>query len=331
MSEHLDIERVLQRLGIEGKKKGKEWWISCPNPDHDDRSPSCRVRDDPGATKHGYVKCWPCGFGGSVVDLVMTVLGIESVRDARAWLEKEAPVEQREVVGVEMRVRPPSFGFRLPEEVLFGPLEEWPGPARAYATSRGITAEQIERWGIGYAVEGRLRGRIVFVMRDSRGRPRSYSARTFVGDEKRFLDPQASEQASLAAMFGEQHWPPLESRTGAVFVFEGAIKALAAERAMILGHEDCARRGACVAATDGSEARPLHGPKLTTFARICLVGDGDEAGDKISSQLYAQLVRHAEPERLVLPGGADADDLPPAVLRDSMLEWLRRGHGVRRP
>ncbi len=309
--ERLDIERLLRRLGIEAKKKSKEWEALCPNPEHEDRHPSWRMRDDPGATKHGYHKCWPCGFGGGVVALVQKVLQIEDPRDARAWIEREAPVEQKEVVGIEVKVRSPRIRFSLPDEVIVEPLSKWPKPVREYVEKRGIEPWQVERWGIGYAVEGRLRGRIVFVLRDSNGRPQGYSARLFAGEGKRFLEPEDREQASPSAMFGEQHWS--RSDRDVVFVVEGAIKALAIEAAL---------PGACIAATTGSEFRPLHSVKLGTFSRVCLIGDDDEAGNRVSEDLRARLCRETSAERLVLPRGLDADELPREELRGILTAWL---------
>lgn len=284
----------------------------CPNPAHQDRDPSWRIRDEPGATRHGYHHCWPCGFGGGLVALVQKVKGIESTEDARAWIDGEAPAEQREVVGVEVRVQSPRMRFDLPEEVIVEPLERWPEPARREVEKRHILPWQVERWGIGYAVAGRLKGRVVYVLRAPSGRPRGYSARTFVGEGRRFLEPDDWERADPAALFGEQHWPSAERRD-AVFVFEGAAKALAAEAAL----PDIA-----FGATTGSEVRPLHALKLSTFQRVCLVGDDDEAGDRVSNTLHAQLCRHTNPERLRMP--ADPDELPPEELRAILQGWLRR-------
>jgi len=313
--DRVDVDRVLVRLGIEAKKKGREWTSLCPNPEHHDRSPSFRVRDEPGSTKHGCFKCWPCQWGGTLVDLVQKLRKIDDYRDAIKWILEGVSVDQQEVSGVEVRVRPPPLRFRLPDEVVVAPLAEWPAPIRDYARGRGIEEWQVDRWGIGYAVEGRLKGRIVFVLRDARGRPRGYSARSFTGAEKRFLEPSDPEKADASAMFGEQHWPPAGERAEAsVFLFEGAIKALAAEAAL---------PGAYVAATTGSEVRPLHSTKLATFGRQCLVGDDDPAGTKVSSQLVAQLERHTHPSRLVLPRKLDADKLPREELGSIMRAWLR--------
>jgi hypothetical protein len=466
--DRVDVEKLLARLGIEARRRGREWFAKCPNSAHEDRSPSWRIRDEPGATKHGYHKCfggeteiitrdgkrtlselagktvevltyqngrsrwqrapimafgkqalwtvrlrrngiekivratadhrwmvrsgdrwvdrtterlvpghrlrpaglprsgsarwlahrnireraawrvvsvepsslveevfcaaveeshcfaldgfiltgncWPCGFGGTVVGLVQHVKKIEDARDAILWIEQGAPVEQREVVGVEIRVRPPALRFRLPEEVVVEPLSKWPTPARKEVEKRGISARQVERWGIGYAVEGRLAGRVVYVLRDAAGRPKGYSARTFVGEGKRFLEPEDREGASATAMFGEQHWPALAGRRfSAVFVFEGASKALAAEAAL---------PGIAVAATTGSEPRPLAATKLSTFGRVILVGDDDEAGNRLSEGVRLQLARVEACEARRLKLREDADDLPREELRGILEECL---------
>ena len=47
--------------------------INCPLPDHDDRTPSCRVWPDPGAGWH----CFGCGRGGTVIDLAAYLTGLE--------------------------------------------------------------------------------------------------------------------------------------------------------------------------------------------------------------------------------------------------------------
>lgn len=307
----VDVEKLLQRLGIEAKRRGREWFAKCPNPEHDDHDPSWRIRDEPGATKHGFHHCWPCGFQGTAIVLVQRVLGIESYADARRWIEEGGIVDQREVEAVVVRTIPHRGRFKLPEGVRVEPIANWPGPARDYfLKTRRLEEWLVEKWGIGYAVEGRLSGRIVFVLRDAAGRPTGYSARTFVGDAKRFLEPDAPERASPSAMFGEQHWP---ARRDVVFVFEGAIKALAA---------DASLEGICVAATTGSELRPMHVTKLATFGTQVLIGDSDKAGSRLNQALEDGLARHGNPRRLALP--KDADELSRDELRTILMGWLSR-------
>lgn len=314
----LNIERLLARLGITAKKKAREWAAKCPNPDHDDHDPSWRIRDEPGAKRHGMHHCWPCGFGGTAVDLVMKLRGIEDYRDAVRWIEEagdvvqDAPVAER----VEVAIKAPRLRFRLPPGVVEAPLEKWPGPARTYWLARGLEDWQVERWGVAYSVEGRCKGRVVLVYRDQHGRPLSYTARTFTGEGKRYLEPEPHEGAHASAMFGEQHWPEVEDRKGMIlFIVEGGINGLALEAEL---------PGVYFAATAGSEIRPLYTTKLATWGHVVLMGDDDAAGEKLSTKLAAELTRHTRTTRLNIGPNDPADlrRLRPGELGSIVRSWL---------
>jgi DNA primase len=313
---NVDIGKVLARLNIQAKRQGREWVAVCPNREHDDRSPSWRIRDEPDSTRHGYHHCWPCGFKGGILSLVQHVLQLEELSDARAWLEESSMVEQKAVEEVEVKIAPPRLRFRLPPEVTVEPFESWPGPARDYFLSRKLEPWQAERWGIGYAVTGRLRGRLVIVSRNVKGHPMRYTARTFTGEEKRYLEPRPEENANPNVMFGEQHWPALGQRD-VLFVVEGAINGLALEAEL---------PGIYFAATAGSSMRPLYAPKFMTWKRIVVMTDPDDAGDKIGKEIETAMCRHNRSIRLRLPVGSDAAKMRvenPGSLGDLVRATLR--------
>jgi DNA primase len=298
----LDVPRLLARLGIVATRQGREWVAICPNPGHKDRAPSWRIRDEVGSPRHGAHHCWPCGLGGGPPGLVVAMRGC-SYRDAYAWLGDDAApaIEipdriETHVVNVHHR----GFAFSL--GVDFGALDEWPTPPRRYALSRGIEAWQVERWGIGYAIEGRLSGRLVIAYRDADGIARGYTARDYVGQDKRYLEPSSFENPDRNIMFGEQRWS--QSRD-VVYVTEGAINALAVERAM---------PGVSLAAIAGSELRTIQAAKLSSFDRVRILTDPDAAGDKAASYLGA-LGRHCQVDRVRLPVGEDAASLSEEALR----------------
>jgi hypothetical protein len=316
----MNVERLLHRLGIVAKKKAREWVALCPNPEHADQSPSWRIRDEPGSKRHGMHHCWPCGFGGTATDLVMSLKGISDYRDAKRWIEEEvgivvdAPVAEE----VHVAIKVPRLRFQLPAGVVVNPLEKWPGPARDYFLSRGLEDWQAERWGVGYSVEGRCKGRIVFISRDACGRPMRYTARSFTNQMKRYLEPEPHEGANQSIMFGEQHWPDLEDRKEAiVFQLEGAVNGLALEAEL---------PGVYFAATAGSEIRPLYTTKLASWGCVVLMGDDDSAGEKLSTKLGIELARHTRTERLNLGMGkldaADLRRLRPGELGSIVRSWL---------
>lgn len=313
----VDVPKLLKALGIEARLRGKEWAAPCPNPAHDDRHPSWRMRDDPlsRSGKHGSHKCWPCGFKGGPLDLVMKVRSLDE-DEARAWLSAFYRGDAAEPPPERLRWQMGSYfaqGFELPGEVKVEPLDEWPSAAREYVESRGITAEQVERYGLGYAVYGRLAGRIVLVARDIEGAPRSYTARTFTGHLKRYLAADRSEGPDLGCMFGEQFWPPLERLQGAmrrrgwVAALEGAINGLAVERAV---------PELPFAVTSGTQPHPAHFAKLASFEGVLLLTDPDAAGDAAAERFAQALGRHVPVRRVRLSEGKDAQEVAPTLLRE---------------
>jgi DNA primase len=302
-----DVRAVLKRLGIEVTwEEGTRLWALCPFhlavTGREDTKASWFIRS--GGPRAGQSHCFSCQDGGTLTWLVQHVLGFRSSGSARSWLEgfEAVPEPLPEVVSVRVEA-PARRAFALPPGVVDDePLEEWPSQPRDYALSRGLTPAQVRRWGIGYAVEGRLEGRLVIPVHDARDELRNYMARTFTGQRRRYLYPSAADGAGQDALFGERCWPSLRRR---VVACEGALNALSVERVC---------PGDAVAAIGGSNVRPIHAAKLATFAEVVLLTDPDEAGDAAAEKLRGMLGRHCRIARVRLPAGTDAASLPPDEL-----------------
>lgn len=301
-SDRIDVARLLEKLRISARLDRDEFLALCPF--HDDTKPSWSIHRITG-NHH----CFACGAGGTAASLVLQVLDVErlgwSRGDAWDWIRKQGCVigEAEVALDVELFLRMPERrrAFVLPASVRCDePLTDWPTPARRYLASRNIEARQVRRWGIGYAIDGRLAGRIVFPVRRADGSPASYSARSFVGSPVRYLTPDESEHPDKGSLFGEQHWPTSNRRR--VVVVEGAIKALAVERAV----------GGDVAGVLGAtQAQNPHVvAKLSTFQEVVVLRDPDLAGEKAAVALYAALARHTRVRVLQVPGVAVDDALP---------------------
>lgn len=296
----VDVPALLERLGVEGKRRGpREIWACCPLPGHDEKTPSFQIRDDPSDDKHGLWRCLGrCHDGGTPTSLVAKVLGISSC-EAQDWIRGVAEAPPRETLRVELRpTRQSPSGFTLPAGVKIVPLRQWVSPARAYAERRGLTEEQVERWGLGYAVDGRLAGRVVLPWRDTRGSLQGYTARTFVESPKKYLEPDASEGAERAAIYGEQHWPPAGERDEVV-VLEGGFDGFAVERAA----------GSHFGAVCGSVLLPGHVARLSTWRRVVIASDPDAAGTGLLEAVRAALARWVELRSAALPPGYDCNKL----------------------
>lgn len=300
-TEQVDIPALLRRLGIDARLSHGEYHALCPS--HTDKRPSWSIN-----ARTGGHYCFSCGFGGGVAALVVRALEFDRVglgyREAWDWMRREGLVKGStgSALAVSLRLAPThKRAFEMPDGVVTGgPLSKWPAEARAYLEKRRIEGWQVTRWGLGYAEEGRLAGRVVFPVRSSTGALLSYSARTYRDHPVRYLTPDGNEGADQGAIFGEQGWPPPSQRKDVVVV-EGAIKGLAVERVV----------GCNVAGLLGARrtSNPTIVGKLATFRRVVVLLDADAAGDKGSSELVPYLVRYASVLRVRMPG-APVDDAP---------------------
>jgi DNA primase len=315
----VDVFQLLNALGItDARHEGDRWVARCPSGNHADVKPSWDIKDDVGHEKHATHHCFSCGFGGTATDLVCDLKGI-TPNGAREWLVERAmgaPPIPRRTRAFSHR----DEEFVLPEEVVIAPFEEWPTQARMYVTEeRGIDHEvfkrQVKRWGLGYATEGDLHGRIVIPVRDFEGQLVTYTARTYIDHPKRYREPKKIEGARKGAVLGEQHWPPPEHRDY-VTVTEGGFNALAVERVAPTMP---------VASLFGSSVDIAQVDKLATFKRVLLLTDEDMAGDRAADIIERALKRHvARLEYVELERGQDADSAGPKALRAALVTAWRK-------
>jgi DNA primase len=246
-----------------------------------------------------------------MIDLVMHVQGV-GYRDAATWLRRinEGEEERPPAPPIKLDYLPlVDRGFKLPAEVDFLPIDKWPTLARRYAEERGF-AGQVKRWRIGVAVDGRLAGRIAFVTQRRGGTPTNYSARTFINDPVRYLSAPEECNPDPRVLFGEHRWSNINDR---IFLCEGAINALAVERAFMFDD---------VAAMHGSNVLPVYSLKLSRYKTVVCMTDPDPAGEKAASILQRSLLSHVQFIRVKLPIGHDAASIPPEELQAAVAASL---------
>ena len=328
------VEKILDSLGVTRGEIGRDRiWAVCPWHQPPDapaswattffvRTKGTRTKKGGGQySAAGQCHCFACGGGGSIRDLVMKVRGCSEEEASKFVRARGAPSgskveEVRRRVVVTRAERGGRTSFEMPREVVFEPLDRWVSAAREEVTRRGITAEEVERYGIGYAVDGaKLGGRVVVPWRDYWGRIGSYTARTFIGDGRKYTTPSAAENPDRDVVFGEHLWPAREVRR-VVVVTEGAFNAMAAARAM---------PGISVGAVGGADNYNAgQATRLSTFERALVLSDPDAAGDKLALALEMTLGRYVDVERVRLPRGEDAEDVGEERLRAALSDALAR-------
>ncbi len=211
-----DVVEVVGRR-VQLKKAGKEFKACCPF--HDEKTPSFTV--SPGK---GFYHCFGCGEHGNALDFLMQydhMEFVEAVESLAGMMGVEVPHEE----GQSQRpARSYDALFDLVARVgrfYEAELKNHP-PAVEYLKQRGIDGATAKRFGIGYAPAGwskvldkfgtskeaierllavgliirkdngqhydRFRDRIMFPIRDSRGRVIGFGGRVMANEEPKYLN-----------------------------------------------------------------------------------------------------------------------------------------------
>lgn len=308
----LDVGRLLAALDLRGAvKRGGQWHACCPV--HSERKPSWAIRDQPGHEKHGVHGCWSCGFSGDAVALAQRVLGLATRSVARDFVV-EAAVSKIKADGiriVHVDVPLTRSAFKMPAGVTFKPFADWPEVPWKYLADRKLTPEQVWKWSLGYATEGKLAGRIVIPILDDEGRLLSYTARSYTKAPVRYMTPRREDEPDPGALWGERYWLP--RGRDLLYVAEGAFKAMAIERA--IGDVALAAPGGASSLTVDKIA------KLSAWKRIVIVADPDPAGERFAEE-FKDAVARTSKVTVIRTEGGDADEIPRETLR-AQLELVR--------
>ncbi|MGB0498461.1 MAG: DNA primase [Rubricella sp.] len=315
-----------------------DWWAPCPF--HLEKSASFHVDD-----RKGFYYCFGCHAKGDLISFVRETENVEFIgaveilareagmqmpaRDPEAARQAEKRASLADVMEMAVRhYRANLSGARARE-------------ARAYLEGRGLTAGTIDRFGIGFAPDARhdmldhlnakgvseemavecglairpddggqpydrFRGRIMFPIRDGRGRCISFGGRA-MSPEARAKYLNGNDTALFhkgQTLFNLDRAREAAGKTNRLIVAEGYMDVIALDQA---GFSDAV-------APLGTAVTPeqLHLMwRLVPEPVIAL--DGDAAGLRAAHRLIDLALPLLGPERalrfLILPKGQDPDDL----------------------
>ncbi len=308
-----NIVEVLQRYGYEPPTRwngSSDFMISCPEPNHDDRTPSCIVHPQ---TDRFY--CFGCGARGDVLQLVCDVEGLRSLTDAARSLggdttrdpiathsRRSTPATTPERTSAERileinaiawaelttpAARATAHGYLRRRGIDLEPLEAQQGSVLAgytpaardglvrYLRESGVTEDEIIDAGWARATEhgivDRFHRRVLFPLTDPAGRLVGVTGRDITGvATRRYINT---------------HTNPAFRKREALFVvrFAGA-----AQRSRHLrrphGRACCCGRGSrrvqCRRSRRGTSLTEEHARRITGWRprSVVLMPDGDPAG-----------------------------------------------------
>lgn len=270
-----DVEHVLTGLyGLEGRKRGDEYDILCPNPAHQERDPSCSVNLDT-----GLFKCLACGIAGDLIILGTYVLNEEYeyckqlLRPSTA--EALAATVQRKLSAAVARPRAPR-AVELPGPYEDGPLDEM--------VERGFTEATLRRYGVRYCTQQSLNGKkgefiihhsIAIPIRDSMGQLLAWSYRRTAASpvwQPRYL---YTPDVSLSELwFGMDHYSDADD----IVIVEGAADSMWVSQ--------CGLPSLALLGSEMGDRKLRH---LCTYRTVTIFGDYDTAGIAVVQRIGTEV------------------------------------------
>jgi DNA primase len=328
------VEIINARVTL--KKAGREYRACCPF--HNEKTPSFWVNP----TKQFYY-CFGCGASGTVLSFLMNydhLPFVEAVEDLAARLGVEVPREQTGVGHTAPTVSDDLYAVMGKVATFYNEQLAATERAQAYAGKRGLTADTIATYGIGYAPNAwnevlkrfgasdasrqkltdtgliierekgdghydRFRDRLMFPIRDARGRVIAFGGRVLDQGEPKYLNsPETALFHKGRELYGlyevRQNRAPLTR----LIVVEGYMDVVRLQQAGIT----------YAVATLGTATTPEHLKRAFRLVKeIIFCFDGDRAGRAAAWRALQNALPEATAGRelkfLFLPDGEDPDTL----------------------
>lgn len=305
------------------KQKGKRWTGLCPF--HNEKSPSFGVDED-----KGLYYCFGCGEGGDAVRLYQKASGLDFVHAVESMGEMYGvDVGSSADMGISTRK-----AMEIAVEYYTSSLRE-SGQAKEYIKGRGLSDEECDRYGIGYAPEdfrglinyskGKcsleeleaaglirsseranrhydlIRGRIVFPIRNVAGSIVGFSGRSMGGKNPKYVNTPET---------------PRFKKGKILYNLDVAIKSIRSSATAVLveGFTDVISMGrigidGCVASM-GTSFTDDHANDLAKRCETVIIAyDSDSAGKKAAYKACLSLLGKGLEVRIVDFGEhGDADE-----------------------
>ena len=342
-----DIVEVVGRR-VQLKKAGREFKACCPF--HDEKTPSFTV--SPGK---GFYHCFGCGAHGTAIGFLMEfdhMSFVEAIESLAASMGVDVPRNES-----DKPARRYDELFSLLDSISRhwqACLKESPA-AVEYVKNRGIDGSTAKRFGIGYAPDGwsnildkfgkspeaterllatgmiiekdngkhydRFRDRIMFPIRDHRGRTIAFGGRTMGDGEPKYLNsPETVLFHKGRELYGLYEARQALRHIDQLVVVEGYMDAVA-----------LARHGIDFAvATLGTATTSEHLKRLFRLTEnVCFAFDGDRAGRKAAWRALENALPQIREGRQIrfmfLPDGHDPDSFVNEFGTDAFLKAMDEG------
>ena len=316
-------------------RSGRNWKACCPF--HNEKSPSFYIYDD-------HYHCFGCGAHGDAVSFVMQSEGagfMEAVERLASEAGLDVPKPTPEAAQRERTARDLHSVMASAEAAFSRRLHLPEGrPALDYLLKRGLTPETIRDFGLGWASgtrgaiaadltpegvtpaqlleAGLVRegeggeaardfffNRVIFPIRDRRGRTIAFGGRTLGDGQPKYVNsPETPLFSKRRALYGLDRAKEATFRGARLLAAEGYMDVIALHQAGFGGA--VAPLGTALTEEQLQELWRLHPEPVLCF-------DGDAAGGRAAARVAILALAQLAPERSLrlatLPAGEDPDTL----------------------
>jgi DNA primase len=180
-----DKKRIVTDILGSYHQKGEEFLYHCPYCNHHKKKMSINFSKN-------VAKCWTCDSRHKNIYRIVRKFGTYQQRQKYLELQGRLDLNEFEDLFKELNNVEEKQKIDLPEEFISLCNKDLPmdsTDAFRYLSSRGIGRREILKWKIGYCKEGRYGGRIIIPSIDSDGDCNYFIARSYVGHQRRYLNP----------------------------------------------------------------------------------------------------------------------------------------------
>jgi len=343
LNSKIDLKSELEARGAEFRRAGAKWKACCPHPGHEDKNPSFEIQSTP---KGDVGNCWSCpvDFKGNAVSLLFKLEGGSFPKLVRDLGEKyRVDVPDTRKPHTPEQIKKNEFYNKLRSALssastVFSSNLSKSKSALAYIKTRGITAQSVDTFKVGYAPNqwhclkqallgngfseqallkaGLLsekkdtknlydfyRGRIMLPIRDERGAVVGFGGRAESDDVKpKYLNsretPVYKKNAVVYGLY--ECLSQKKSRLDEIVVVEGYLDVIMAHQHGLTNH----------VATCGTALCKDHVKKLFRHTdHLVLAFDGDKAGHaaawRATQELIPSLGKNQTFSVVFIPDGED--------------------------
>lgn len=329
---------VLRSYNLELKVKGDRATGFCPLPRHPRHEGKRRSPSFSANLKRGLFNCFSCGGRGNAIDFVCYMSGGDpnnpaQLRDAALQLQErfvwatggkgaertsgkaDAPPDATSVDGVKecgAQQKPGEVEAR--PVIVNAPLDftlKMLDPEHRYLKQRGLTAETISYFGLGYCSRGLMEGRIVIPLHDAAGQLIGYAGRLVdesqIDDEHpKYRFPGSRERGGVRYEFqksrilfnGHRIAAPVDD----LIVCEGFMSVC------WLTQQGYPGVVAVMGSSCTDDQAGLIANLISEAGHLWIFTDGDDAGRRCAESLLARLAPQRFVRRVHLAAGRQPTD-----------------------